>query len=39
VVLPGHEIADAETVVERAPGYFIVEKRGPAKEGAREAEL
>jgi DNA-directed RNA polymerase subunit RPC12/RpoP len=39
VVLPGHEIVDAETVVERAPGYFIVEKRGSAKEGAREAEL
>ena len=38
VVLPGHEIPAAESVVERAPGYYIVEKKGPAEEGAEEAE-
>jgi len=38
LVLPGHEIAVAENIVERGPDYFIVEKRGPAKEGAEEAE-
>jgi len=38
VVLPGHEIADAERVVSRAPGYYIVEKRGTAKEGAEDVE-
>ena len=38
VVLPGHEIPAAESVVSRSPGYYIVEKRGPAEDGAREAE-
>ena len=38
VVLPGHEIPAAESVVGRAPGYYIVEKRGRAKEGAEDAE-
>ena len=35
VVLPGHEIPAAESVVERAPGYYIVEKKGPAEEASR----
>lgn len=38
LVLPGHEIAEAENIVERGPEYFVVEKRGPAEEGAEEAE-
>ena len=38
LVRPGHEIAEAEAIVERGPQYFVVEKRGPAEEGAEEAE-
>lgn len=30
VVAPGHEQPEAETVVELAPGYLVVEKRGEA---------
>lgn len=29
-VLPGHEVADVETVVERHPGFNVVEKPGEA---------
>ena len=32
IVVPGHEIPDVETVVERAGGYVVVEKdRGPGR--------
>jgi hypothetical protein len=34
VVLPDHEVPEAEMVVSRRSSYLIVEKRGPAKEGA-----
>jgi len=34
VVRPGHEVPEAENIVERAAEYFVVEKRGPAKDGA-----
>jgi hypothetical protein len=32
VVIPGHESADVERVVERHPGHFVVEKVGEARE-------
>jgi hypothetical protein len=31
VVLPGHEIPDIETVVERHEGYLVIEKNEPAR--------
>jgi hypothetical protein len=34
VVVPGHEFADVETVVESRSGYIIVEKRDQAAEVA-----
>jgi hypothetical protein len=34
VVAPGHELLEVEDVVERHPGYLIVEKRGVAAEVA-----
>jgi hypothetical protein len=34
VILPGHDVPDAEFIVSRGAGHLIVEKRGPAKEGA-----
>jgi CheY-like chemotaxis protein len=37
-VLPGHEIADAETVVEREQGYLVVEKVGAAREIAESRD-
>ncbi|MBV8948220.1 MAG: hypothetical protein JO286_23420 [Solirubrobacterales bacterium] len=36
VLLPGHEFADIETVIETRPGYIIVEKRDEAAEVAEE---
>jgi hypothetical protein len=30
LLAPGHEIPEAETVVERGAGYIVVEKRGSA---------
>src|SRR5947209_2015290 len=33
-VLPGHELPDVETVVERHARYLVVEKLGPARETA-----
>jgi hypothetical protein len=36
VVFPGHELLSVERVVERTPGYVIVEKVGEAAEVARE---
>jgi hypothetical protein len=36
VVLPGHELAEFETVVEARPGYFIVEKQDQAGEVAEQ---
>ncbi len=38
LVRPGHEMPEAESIVERDREYFVVEKRGQAKEGAEEAE-
>jgi hypothetical protein len=39
VVVPGHELPEIETVVERRPGYFVVEKRQQdAQEVARETD-
>jgi hypothetical protein len=38
VVLPGHERADAETVVEIHPGYVVVEKNGQAGTVAEETD-
>jgi hypothetical protein len=37
-VIPGHEIPEIETVVERHPHYLVVEKDGPMREQAREAD-
>lgn len=36
VVLPGHELADFETVIEARPGYVIVEKQNQAGEVAEQ---
>ena len=30
VILPGHELSDVDVVVERRPGYVVVEKHGRA---------
>ena len=38
LVRPGHELPEAESIVERGREYFVVEKRGQAKEGAEGAE-
>jgi hypothetical protein len=38
VVLPGHEIADAEEVVQTRPGYVVVEKRDQAGEVAEATD-
>jgi hypothetical protein len=38
VMSPGHENPDVETVVERWPGYVVVEKRGEAGEAAEESD-
>ena len=38
VLAPGHEIAEAETVVETHDGYVIVEKRGQAARVAEETD-
>ncbi|CAN5672423.1 hypothetical protein BH20ACT23_BH20ACT23_18740 [soil metagenome] len=38
LVRPGHELPEAENIVGRGSEYFVVEKRGPAKQGAEEAE-
>ena len=38
VVRPGHQIEDAEDIVQREEAYFVVEKRGTAEEGVEEAE-
>jgi len=32
VVCNGHELADIERVIERTPGYLVVEKTGKARE-------
>jgi len=32
VVLPGHETVEIETIVERRPAYFVVDKLGEAEE-------
>ena len=38
VVLPGHELAEFEVVLERADGYLVIEKVGEAgREAAAEA--
>lgn len=37
-VLDGHEILQAEHVVERTPGYVIVEKQGAAAAAARATD-
>ncbi len=36
VVIPGHEVPDAESVVERHTGYLLVEKVGEAASVAEE---
>lgn len=38
IVLPGHERLDVEKVVERNPGYFVVEKIEAAAEHAVETD-
>jgi hypothetical protein len=38
VLVPGHELAEIEPVVERHPGYVVVEKRGEAGELADERD-
>ena len=38
MVVPGHERLDTEIVVERRPGYLVVEKLGPAGEKAEETD-
>jgi hypothetical protein len=38
VVVPGHELADLETVVAARPGYLIVEKRDQAGSVAEQAD-
>jgi len=37
-VIPGHELPDIETVVERYHEYVVVEKKPPMSERAREAD-
>jgi hypothetical protein len=38
IVVPGHELPGAENVVERADGYVVVEKTGPAGTSAEESD-
>jgi hypothetical protein len=38
LIAPGHEIADVEAVVERRPGYWIVEKHDEGAQIAREQD-
>lgn len=38
LVLPGHERLEVETVVERRPGYLVVEKLDQAGERAAETD-
>ncbi|MBV8430695.1 MAG: hypothetical protein JO244_06010 [Solirubrobacterales bacterium] len=38
IVLPGHERPEVEVVVERAPGYLVVEKLDQAAAKAEEAD-
>lgn len=38
ILVPGHEIAAVETVVERGEDHVVVEKVGEAGEAAREAD-
>jgi hypothetical protein len=38
LVAPGHELLEAETVVERRAGYLVVEKRREAGEVAKETD-
>ena len=37
VVVPGHELPDADTVIAARPGYVIVEKRNQAGEAAERS--
>ncbi|HWT93402.1 MAG TPA: hypothetical protein VN238_10430 [Solirubrobacteraceae bacterium] len=37
VLVPGHEIPDAERVVERREGFIVVQKEGTAREVVRRA--
>ena len=37
-VTPGHELPEVETVVDRRPGYVVVEKRGAAGEAAERRD-
>lgn len=38
VLTPGHEVLDVETVVERQPGYVVVQKRDGAGEVAEDLD-
>lgn len=38
LVVPGHELAELEDVVERHPGYLVVAKRGTAGAVAERAD-
>ena len=38
LVVPGHEVAGAEVVIERHPGYVVVEKIGDAGQVAEERD-
>ena len=38
LLVPGHEIPQAEVVVERQPAYVVVEKIGEAAEVAEEED-
>jgi hypothetical protein len=38
VVLPGHEVAGVELVLERHDGYFVVEKTGDAAQAAEDSD-
>jgi hypothetical protein len=37
-VVPGHEIAEVERIIERAEGYTVIEKIGETAEIARERD-
>lgn len=37
-VVDGHEVAEAEVVVERHPGYVVVEKQGPVAAVAEQLD-
>jgi hypothetical protein len=38
VVLPGHELPEVETVVQRGPGYLVVEKTDVAGRAAEDMD-